>query len=372
MSYPPEGEGHRGAVEDEENFTKWLNNGNYAKIPWPEGEEFDHAKHAGGTTKTEDVIAVMKSGTRIKFSNKQAKSGISAHSHTWKNDSTIFTRLRKEGSSITKPFTIVKDFVIREIKEIPEYKNRRVNREAYDAVMKAANTQVRDNLTEELIEDIFATGVDHITNGADIIVIADMPEKKYYFFNAERHPVAQAKSLGYKIEYQRNPSPSPLPSMEQISNGNRDEIITLFGLNVGEEVKLEGSPQVPSELKGSICKINKIDKSILDLVLIEGERRLQVDLSLWPTPVKRPQDIGNESGKIFLIKSDKCIDLGLRLRVKHNNGVSDLFKQGGPAEKNKKNRGGFTFVSTIQQDTGTVYRLLKMIDGDKNLLVLDF
>ena len=91
------------------------------------------------------------------------------------------------------------------------------------------------------------------------------------------------------------------------------------------------------------------------------------------------EDIGNESGKILLVRKwspmefwkisprRRTFDAGIRLRVKHNNGVSDLFKQGKAAQDKGKNAGGGSFVATFQQDSGSVEGLLKMIEKKGNL-----
>ena len=72
MAYNTQGEGHHGALLDESNFADWLNSGGHELIPWPKNEVFDKAEQAGGPKKIEDVVAIMKSGKKVTFSNKQA------------------------------------------------------------------------------------------------------------------------------------------------------------------------------------------------------------------------------------------------------------------------------------------------------------
>ena len=378
MAYNTQGEGHHGALLDESNFADWLNSEGGTLISWPKGEVFKEARQAGGTQRIEDVVAIMESGRQVTFSNKQAKNGIGSHSHTWKNESAIFTRLQREDSKITEPFAKVKKFAESEIKETPDYKQRRLYREAYDAVMKAGNTQVRDNLNQELIEEIFKAGFDHISGGADFMVITDVPKNTYYIFECSKHPMVSANASGFKIEFRRNKPSTDMPSMEDISSDNRDSIISKYGLSVGKKVRLQKeSSQIPSMLGGHVCEITNIAGNNITVETDNGD--LQIDISLWKTALKVPEDIGNESGKIFLVKKkkwfefwakDEVIDPGLRLRVKHNNGVSDLFKQGGIAERQNKNAGGGSFVATIQQDPGSVQTLLNTIEKSGGLTVI--
>ena len=379
MAYNTQGEGHHGALLDESNFADWLNSGGHELIPWPKNEVFDKAEQAGGPKKIEDVVAIMKSGKKVTFSNKQAGKGISDHSHTWKNESRIFTRLQKEDSNITKPFSKVKEFVKNEIKVVPYFNNRRIHREAYNAMMKAANTQVRDNLNQALIEQIFKVGFDHISGGANFMVITDVKEKEYNIFECSKHPVASAQASGYKIDYRRKKSSTKLPSIEDIIPKNREVIIEEYGLRVGRKVSLEKSAQIPDNLHGESGTITKIDGNA---ITVEAKNEtLEVDISEWKTPLKASGNLGKESGKIFLHKKkkwfefwkkDEVIDAGLQLRVKHNNGVSDLFKQGYPAEKQQKNAGGGAFVSTIQQNPGSVETLLDKIEEQGNLIKIKY
>ena len=62
---------------------------------------------------------------------------------------------------------------------------------------------------------------------------------------------------------------------------------------------------------------------------------------------------------VLITEYGQHISLGLRLRVKHNNGVSDLFKMG------SQNSG--SFVTTIQQDPGSVANILDAIESRGNL-----
>ena len=383
MAYNTGGEGHRGALLDEAGFADWLNSGNHKKFSWPKGEVFDRAEQAGGTQQIEDVVAIMKSKTHVTFSNKQAKTGVATHSHTWQNNSPIFTRLQREESKITDPFSKVKKFAENEVSKEPDFRKRRLYREAYEAVMKAGNTQVRDNLNQALIEEIFKTGFEHISGGADYMVITDVPDRTHYIFESSKHPICAATSLGYEIEFRRNASPSTLPSLEDIMPEKRDDIIEKYGLRVGRRVQLQPeSLQIPNHLHKHVCEITAISGTNITVETADGP--LVVDIQLWPTPIKAPEDLGNESGKIFLIKKKRwweCLkfwekaevfDPGLRLRVKHNNGVSDLFKQGGPAEGEEKNSGGGSFVATIQQDPGSVQTLLRRIEERGNLIKVKY
>jgi len=69
---------------------------------------------------------------------------------------------------------------------------------------------------------------------------------------------------------------------------------------------------------------------------------------------------GSESANILLSgPGGEIEDLRLRLRVKHNNGVSDLFKMG------SQNTG--SFVTTIQQDPGSVRAILEIMDKQGKL-----
>tara|TARA_B100001013_G_scaffold235695_1_gene145070 strand:+ start:540 stop:1421 length:882 start_codon:yes stop_codon:yes gene_type:complete len=285
LGYDPFGRGHRGARRDEDRFHTWLNSGGHEHFDWG-GEIFDHAEVRGGTKKIEDVVAIMESGREIKFSNKQAKSGVESHSHTWKNNSRTFTQLRKEGSTITQPFTDLIEFRDRQVEQIPNFRDRLPNREMYDTRMKAAHQKVRDNLTEELIEEIFQDQLTHATKGADWVVISDWVREVYYWYRPYHHPIAEATALNYRLEFRRLP----------------------------------------------------------------GRRK------------------GNESGNLYLImESGEKVDLKLRMRVKHNNGVRDFFKMGSAAEKKGRNAGGGVFVSTMNQDPGSIQMILELIDQDGNL-----
>tara|TARA_B100002052_G_scaffold118984_2_gene109501 strand:+ start:2295 stop:3218 length:924 start_codon:yes stop_codon:yes gene_type:complete len=69
---------------------------------------------------------------------------------------------------------------------------------------------------------------------------------------------------------------------------------------------------------------------------------------------------GSESANLLLLGPNGEIeDLKLRLRVKHNNGVSDLFRMG------TQNSG--SFVTTIQQDPGSVRSILEIMDKQGKL-----
>lgn len=77
-----------------------------------------------------------------------------------------------------------------------------------------------------------------------------------------------------------------------------------------------------------------------------------------------PKQAGSESANLVLIgPNGEEADLKLRLRVKHNNGVSDLFHMG------TQNTG--SFVTTIQQDPGSVQAILDLMDDQGHLLKFD-
>ena len=77
-----------------------------------------------------------------------------------------------------------------------------------------------------------------------------------------------------------------------------------------------------------------------------------------------PKQIGSESANLVLVgPNDEEADLKLRLRVKHNNGVSDLFHMG------TQNTG--SFVTTIQQDPGSVQAILDLMDDHGHLLYFE-
>jgi hypothetical protein len=77
-----------------------------------------------------------------------------------------------------------------------------------------------------------------------------------------------------------------------------------------------------------------------------------------------PKQRGSESANLVLIgPNGEEADLKLRLRVKHNNGVSDLFHMG------TQNTG--SFVTTIQQDPGSVQAILDLMDDHGHLLCFE-
>ena len=77
-----------------------------------------------------------------------------------------------------------------------------------------------------------------------------------------------------------------------------------------------------------------------------------------------PKQRGSESANLVLIgPNSEEANLKLRLRVKHNNGVSDLFHMG------TQNTG--SFVTTIQQDPGSVQAILDLMDDHGHLLCFE-
>jgi len=77
-----------------------------------------------------------------------------------------------------------------------------------------------------------------------------------------------------------------------------------------------------------------------------------------------PKKSGSESANLLLVSpTGEEAELGLRLRVKHNNGVSDLFHMG------TQNTG--SFVTTIQQDPGSVPGILDLMRDQGHLYWAD-
>ena len=273
MAYDQTGKGHRTAIEDEGRFAKWLNSGGHKHFDWG-NRVFIKARTQGGTQHTEDVVVITKPEGQIKFSCKYAGGGINNHSHTYKNTSRIITRLKRGGSPIVQPIIGLEEFRDVEVLRIPNPVARRVNRDTYSSMMRAACSETRDNLTTELVTEIFTESMKHSLE-MDYVVIFDGVTERYYWYRPKHHPAISA-------------------------------------LNEG-------------------C----------DIALV-------------------PKKKGSESASIVLIDEyGQHIDLGLRLRVKHNNGVSDLFKMG------RQNSG--SFVTTIQQDPGSVVKILDAIYSQGNL-----
>ena len=88
----------------------------------------------------------------------------------------------------------------------------------------------------------------------------------------------------------------------------------------------------------------------------------------WKLDLK-PQKPGKKSrNMIHIDKKGNEFDYGLRFIVKHNNGVSDLFKMSTKARKKKRNMGGGSFVTTINQNPSSVPRIIQIIEDQGNLI----
>ena len=272
VAYDQTGKGHRTALKDEGRFAEWLNSGGHKHFDWG-SPDFVKAHTQGGTQHTEDVV-VITTGGQINFSCKYAGGGINNHSHTYKNTSRIITQLKRSGSPIVQPIIKLEEFRDAEVLRIPNPVARRANRDTYSSMMRAACSETRDNLTTELVTEIFTGSMKHSLE-MDYVVIYDGVTEEYNWYKPEHHPAISA-------------------------------------LNEGCEIALV------------------------------------------------PKAKGSESASIVLITEyGQQIGLGLRLRVKHNNGVSDLFKMG------SQNSG--SFVTTIQQDPGSVASILDAIKSQGNL-----
>ena len=88
----------------------------------------------------------------------------------------------------------------------------------------------------------------------------------------------------------------------------------------------------------------------------------------WKLDLK-PQKTGKKSrNMIHIDENGNEFDYGLRFIVKHNNGVSDLFKMSTKARKAGKNTGGGSLVTTINQNPSSVPRIIQIIEDEGNLI----
>jgi hypothetical protein len=88
----------------------------------------------------------------------------------------------------------------------------------------------------------------------------------------------------------------------------------------------------------------------------------------WKLDIK-PQTHGKKSRNLIHIdENGQEFDYGLRFIVKHNNGVSDLFKMNSAARKEEKNKGGGSFVTTINQNPSSVPTIIQIIEDKGNLI----
>lgn len=271
MAYNNTGQGHRTAVADELRFSEWLNNGGHQFIDFG-GDVFERATNRGGTTTIEDVVAHLRSGGEVKFSCKLASGGLDSHSHTYKNTSSVITRLKRERSSIVAPILQLEEYRDAEVARVPSVEERRRNRDEYACRMTSACEQTRNLLSPEIITAIFAESMAKSLE-ADWVVLSDMVARQYLWYRPEDHPAIGAIEGGYSVRLACRP--------------------------------------------------------------------------------------GSESASVLLVRDGQELSLGLRLRVKHNNGVSDLFRMG------TQNNG--SFVTTIQQDPGSVPRIIDIIEANGKL-----
>ena len=273
MAYDTTGKGHHTSIEDEQRFSDWLNEGGHLNFDWGE-HQFIMATTMGGTQHTEDVIAKTTGGD-VTFSCKLARGGVDSHSNTYKNTSRLITNLKKEGHYCVQPIVDLERYRDQEVRRIPDVGQRRENRTAYAARMRAACAETLLLLPKEVITDLFELSMKHALE-MDWMVLYDQPDERYYCWRPYHHPAIAA---------------------------------------------LEGG---------------------------------------WDVKIK-PKQAGSESANLVLIgPNGEEADLKLRLRVKHNNGVSDLFHMG------TQNTG--SFVTTIQQDPGSVRAILDLMYNQGYLL----
>ena len=95
MAYVSDGTAHRDSIEDEQGFVDWLNDGGHKNFQFP--AEFVRAETRGGAQQIADAVAILVDGTEIKFSCKLAKKGIESTSFTLLNASHVITRIKQDG-----------------------------------------------------------------------------------------------------------------------------------------------------------------------------------------------------------------------------------------------------------------------------------
>ena len=203
-NFPDDGTAHRDSIDDEEFFSRWLNEGGWRLFDLGGRVDFHHAEPRGGTQTVVDCAIVMKNGDEFTFSNKLAKKGVKKTSFTLLNSSKPITRLKREHHPAIAPLMELEGFRDSEVRN-KSVEERKLNYDRdnvsgpYNDMMTESCVQSAINIAKsDLIREFVSDVVEH-HKGADFTVHNDRKSRTLYWYRSIHHPLSVLLDRGYQI-----------------------------------------------------------------------------------------------------------------------------------------------------------------------------